>query len=224
MGKRKGGWQRFSNLEGIKTHTVTWPLTKEGASTFRSYLTKLGAVVYSWNQLQETLAKLFWVVTDIPKGDMPLGVWHSTQNDRAQRSMLRAAIIGQTSKEFFQERDPIRVKEDILWLLAEVDKLSEARNNALHASYHFVVQPLPRKMAADTIFRNPRAAKLENRELKAEFDWCEQTANELAHFASFISFSLETSLGTWPERPSLPNRGQKKSPKPRRQARQPKPK
>jgi hypothetical protein len=47
----------------------------------------------AWNGMQEIFAELFWVVTDIPNGSISLQIWHSTNNDRAQRHTTQDKIV-----------------------------------------------------------------------------------------------------------------------------------
>src|ERR1700730_16658421 len=67
------------------------PSPEEISKRFQPYVVELGTLVYIWTRLHDHLAELFWRVTGILNGNIPLAIWHSTPNDRAQRDMLRAA-------------------------------------------------------------------------------------------------------------------------------------
>ena len=137
-----------------------------------------------------------------------LAVWHAISNDRAQRGMLEAAA-----------REPLRLGQDLWdiisnevhWINVEATKIEDIRNDALHS-------PLwgYQRGEKETIIipvaglGHRRAKKLQEakRGLLAEFRYCRDAALILTDYVK----DIEEFLGargprTWPERPSLPNRG-----------------
>jgi hypothetical protein len=97
----------------------------------KPYVIALGELVIAWNSLQENLADLFWVITGVSNGAIPLAIWHSTNNDRAQRQMLRAAVEAAFAKEK-------KIKDDILWLVDRANALADQRNDAIHSPFWFI--------------------------------------------------------------------------------------
>ena len=103
---------------------------------FRPYGIALATFAFNWNRLHEQLSQLFITILRIPdetepRGQMnraiPLGIWHSTDSDFAQRKMLRVAT------EKASHLKP-KQREDIAWVLNQIDKpLRFERNSALHA-------------------------------------------------------------------------------------------
>lgn len=193
------------------------PSAEEIAKNLRPYVAELGLVVYSWNKLQENLAWLFWCVTGIANGAIPLAIWHSIENDRAQRKMLQVALVAATSAlDAKGELKNPRVKNDILWLLKMANSLADQRNDAIHAPYSFIISPSPMKLVPNDFLSHPRAKKLKgklrDKDIREELRWCSESAETLALFAKRLYMSFRNPEIAWPDRPRLPNRGQKKSP------------
>jgi hypothetical protein len=174
------------------------------------YIQELGELIYAWNNMQELLAELFWVITGIPNGRIPLGVWHSTKSDRAQRDMLKAAALAAFAGESHEHQ---RIRCEICWLLERVNSLADRRNDVVHAPLWFVrdvVNPDQTKMIPHTFFGNPRAQKLVGKDLLEEFRWYRRMAEVLGSHALRLKFYLRGVEGSpWPDRPELPSRGQK---------------
>jgi hypothetical protein len=203
----------MSDSDDLKSgiiYSLTRPVGGEISEDFKPYAAELGALVYVWNGLQENLAELFWAITEIQNGSIPLGIWHSTQNDRAQRSMLRAATEARFNSTINKYRNEQAYKE-ITWLLSETDKLAERRNNSIHSPFWFIISPGPVQMVPNDFQQNPRARKLKGKNLLNEFKLNRDTAALLSGFALRLSSCVRSASITWPERLSLPNRGQKKT-------------
>jgi hypothetical protein len=199
------------DLKSGVIYTMGEPTADENKESFSPYAAELGTLVYVWNEMQEKLADLFWAVTEIQNGAIPLAIWHSTQNDRAQRSMLRAAAEARFNSTLKKLNNP-RAYKAIVWLLSEADKLSERRNNSIHSPFRFVTAPAPMRMVPYDFQQNPRARQLKGKELLNEFKLNRETAAILAAYAYGLAMSVRNPQISWPDRPSLPNRGQKKGP------------
>jgi len=120
-------------------------------------------------------------------------------------------------------QDYPRLKEDVLWLLKETDKLEDTRNTAIHSplltesnndilslgdilTYHDILR---RHYVAPNIrLKNSRAMKLAQKDLLAEFRWCRDAALLLRDFALSLDAATMPDEIPWPDRHSLPNRGQ----------------
>jgi hypothetical protein len=169
-------------------------------AAFEPYYDAVGKVVHAWNGLQEQLAIIFCRVTDIDN-TMGLSVWHSSNNDRAQRQMLRAALAA--VDEEWRAKYP-KGKEDITWLLNRADTLADGRNNVIHApcsvgvkdQSEFEVVPL-------SFYGNPRAKALRGKDVLEEFSRCETNVRILKGYAHWIDCVLSLEGYAWPERPSL---------------------
>jgi hypothetical protein len=144
---------------------------------------------------------------------VPRAIWHSTQSDRAQREMLRAALDAAAVEHLFGRNQAI---EDIKWLLNEADKLAERRNNALHAPYVIIADHHGTRFAPMDFSGNPRAAKLVKKDLLIEFAWYADCARVLSDYAFAVQYAPALPHQPWPGRPALPVLQQKKSrPNPR---------
>jgi hypothetical protein len=167
---------------------------------------EIGYLAHSWNSLHEQLGVIFAYMILPATITIPLAIWYSTNNDRSQREMLRAAnrawVVRNKSK--FQ-----KMSNELVWLLNEADKLADKRNDALHAplsilmdtsTFEFWVEP-------NYFWGNPRARKLEGKDLRLEFKKYRAQIRCLNDYAVRIHLHL-ASLTPLPERPSLPTDGQ----------------
>jgi hypothetical protein len=170
------------------------------SAAFEPYYDAVGKVVHAWNGLQEQLAIIFCRLTDMHNA-MGLSVWHSSNSDRAQRMMLRAALNAVDDE--WRAKYP-RGKEDITWLLNKTDTIAEARNNVIHApcsvglgdQADFEIVPM-------SFHGNRRAKALRGKDVLAEFDLCERNANSLKGYARWIDCVLSLEGYAWPDRPTL---------------------
>ena len=190
------------------------------------YVLALGNLVIAWNALQENLAELFWAITDLPDGTIPLSIWHSTNNDRTQREMLRAMTEAIFTQRAARELDAtvkgntLRIRDDIIWLINKANSLADQRNDAVHSPLWFVIDATGSGKIGEMIpadyFGNPRAKKLKGKDLLNEFRWYRQSADTLASYALRIRFVLSPGLTPWPDRPQMPRLVQSRTRKPKR--------
>jgi len=119
---------------------------------------ELGWITYEWNRLHEALGELF---ADAIGADTytALTAWHTIRSDLTQRQMLKAVAAHRAQRCKPEDK---RLWQALMDIVDEVTKLSDRRNNAIHAPLVFVndlsrgeikIQPLD-------FFGNPRAAKL----------------------------------------------------------------
>jgi hypothetical protein len=200
----------------------------------RPYVTAIGQLSLAWNALHEQLAAIFRLLLDrqITKIDeygmedggdeRPIKLWTSSKFDRPKRDMLKAAVSTITEEE--RSAFP-KLVEDVTWILQRADSLEDARNDAVHSPLLLLGSNKATRevfgsafVIPDLLHGNPRGIKLAQKDLLLEFRWCRDAALILRDFAYRISGSL--SLGVvvfpWPERPSLPNRGEKSKRRPAR--------
>jgi hypothetical protein len=169
---------------------------------FDSYATALGRVVHSWNRLHERLEYLF--ATIVGGHEMiPRRIWHSSNNDRAQRGMLKAAIEAVPSQRW-EQTSPNTLK-DLRWLIEEINSLATHRDNAVHAPVTTRHQAGDVDMITreDSLYQ--RARNLAGKELIVEFDYCERRSDVYWEFVGCANHALG-GRRAWPNRPSLPNR------------------
>ena len=207
---------------------------------FKPYVVALGRLTRAWNDLQESLAALFWTLANYQPsaGAMinynPLVIWSSIKSDRTQREMLKSVI--NRSAHFWGDK---RALDDLNWLLDRCNELEDLRNNAVHSPLFSVRRSLYGIFAftkeevapAEWLF-NPRAMKLAERsDLLGEFKYCHDAAIALSDFARLADQSLvnwQAPNSSWPKKPSLPSRPPKKNlqdqhPQPLKKPRPPQP-
>jgi hypothetical protein len=168
------------------------------------YLLALGKVAHAWNLMQEQLGVLFCTVSSL-ETKMGMNIWHALKSDRSQRDLLDAAISA-TDDDWNQEFP--KAKDDIMWILKKVGQLSEGRNSAIHAPMFSLIGGEP-EIRPMTIFQNPHAAKLLDKDLLAEFEWYEKYFDSLRVFAGTAHVALLMKPASWPDRPLLPTVKQK---------------
>ena len=187
------------------------------SAEFKPYVTALGQLALARNDLQESLAAIFWTLMN-PRpqaGDSvdytPLRVWASVKSDRTQREMLKAVILNSNK---YWGRDRMRV--ELRWLIDRAAELENSRNDAVHSPLFVVDKSLyglsftGKKVAPAYWLFNPRAANLAKREdLLNEFRYCRDEAIILADYAQSIDRALINPKSAWPDRPLLPNRQKK---------------
>jgi hypothetical protein len=180
--------------------------TEAGLTAKRaSYISELGEVVYAWNALHEALCGVFCAVLGVSL-QVSAAIWHSILSDRAQRLMLEVAA---QKTEFKRPHG----QENILWLLAEVNKLADRRNNAVHSPYIFrlwMQDPPIAEVVPFIATGNPRAKNMANKELLVEFRWYTNTAMALCEYADKIRSALSIPEQPWPDKPTLPTLTPKK--------------
>jgi hypothetical protein len=176
------------------------------------YLQELALVVIAWNELHVELSQLFCVVAGFPNMTTGLQIWHSTENDRAQRKLLREALSGglqhlRRVKAKGQRFSDI-ARNDIEFILNKVDSMSDARNNAIHSPYLFAIEGSEITMQSFDFFGSPRAKKLSGKDLLVEFRRQTETATMLSAFSQNLRLGLYLVPDPgWPERPTLPAAG-----------------
>lgn len=187
---------------------------------FQPYSIALGQLALAWNDLHEHLGFVFCsMMGDFSAVDITavrsLEIWHSCYQDRAAREMLRACA--DVEDDDFDKRFG-DVRREILWLLRKVESVEEVRNNAIHSPLMSTIEEAslnaikwPRRVHAFTWFGHRRARKLaKTLDLLMTFVWCRDTALTLRDYAAEIESHLTGAQSSLPERPVLPNRGQKK--------------
>lgn len=173
------------------------------------YLHELALVVIAWNDLHLELSQLFWIVTGISDGGVALRIWHSTDNDRAQRKMLRETLdSGLMHLWRAKEEGPAwarRAESDIKYILDKTDRISGPRNDALHSPFVFAQEGQKITMEAFDFFKSPRAAALSGKNLLLEFRRHRESSAILSSFAQRVRLALYLKpQPSWPDRPSLP--------------------
>jgi hypothetical protein len=187
------------------------PTGEELERKFLPYAIQLGKLVYAWNQLHESLGQLFWTVLGETPGATALAVWYSTNNDRAQREMLRAAAVASLS---IWSSCPPKALEDILWLLGKIQTLADQRNDTIHSPFTFNVDADGAKLISSYVWGHPRALKLKGKDLMAEFKWYCECADTCTRFTRDVREALISRGRSWPDRPQLPRLDQFQSRKP----------
>jgi hypothetical protein len=200
-------------------------LQRYTSAEFKPYVVALGQLALAWNDLQESLAGLFWSLNlagPPEAGDtvnyLPLRIWHSIKSDRSQRDMLKA-LINNLQVDWGRPS----LDDDVNFAIERARALEGARNDAIHSPLFSVDKTLygvtfgTEKVAPASWQFNPKAISLAKRDnLLSEFRYCRDAAITLSDYVREIDAALINRQRPWPGRPSLPTR----KPKNIRQGRQ----
>jgi hypothetical protein len=189
---------------------IVRPPTEERVrAAFEAYTLAVGKVAHAWNYLHEKLGQLFAVITGADR-EIALAVWYSTDNDRAQRNMLKAAVAATTAERWASFS---KAADHIKWLLDRADEVAEYRNNAIHTPCSLYIgggEFGGSEMGASFFHGHPRAKKLVGKKLIIEFDWCERYAETLSRFAQKVETAIAfPSKYPWPDKPTPPVRNRR---------------
>jgi hypothetical protein len=197
--------------KGTDPHIVTMPTDEEARAAFDAYALAAGKVGFAWNYLHETLVLVFASV--VGEGNLSrslaVAVWYSSDSDRTQQNMLKAAIEA-SPIDRWPERP--KARDDLLWLLAEARALADHRNNAIHTPAILFIGGGPNgeaEMGPAFIRGHPRARRLIGKRLLEEFAWYEDWAETISRFAGRVELALTSAERPWPDRPRRPSRGPK---------------
>jgi hypothetical protein len=156
--------------------TISAPSPDRIEKVVEPYAREVGKLVASWNTLHERFGELFSAVLN--KGHPGIGsaIWYSTQNDRVQREMLRAATEAAAAEGTLTQQ----ARDEIKWLLDRTNELANERNDAVHAPVALFTDQDGTKLMTEYFFGNPRASNLRGKDLPEEFSWYEKKATLLA--------------------------------------------
>lgn len=179
---------------------------------FAPYALAIGQASLAWNYLHEILGTTFEMLAQSGCTSIRL-IWYSQEYDRMRRKMLSAAIKGRR----IPSPDPHAKHCDALvWLLAEINKLEDARNTTIHSPLAYMSERIATALqrqpgiSSFDLHGNPRATQLSAKDLLVEFRWLRDRAVALTEYAIQINFAwagLRTSL---PDKPKLPTREHQK--------------
>jgi hypothetical protein len=173
-----------------------------------AYLIELGLLVLAWNDMHEKLAELYCVVTGSSDQKAPLKKWHNLRNNSAQRSFLRKSLATDLQKRADDKgTDGLewlkRIKKNVAWLVDEVDKLADDRNNFIHAPFMFsVADDGTLTMEPLSLLGNLRAAALSGKNLLDELRRHRDNMAILGTHSLAIKCDINGS-GPAPTRPQL---------------------
>ena len=192
------------------SHIVALPPAEIQVAIFEEYALAVGKVAHAWNYLQEKLGELFVVVTGM-ESEIAQAVWYSSDSDRTQRGMLKAAISA-SAHDRWKDRIP-NVKADLLYLVDRANALGNNRNDAIHAPCVLAIGGSTdgsTQMAASYFSSHARAKNLIGKDLLTEFDWLERYSENLSRYSVQARRSLISDIYPWPKRPSPPDHQPKK--------------
>jgi hypothetical protein len=181
------------------------PTTEEidaASAAFEPYFDAVGKVVHAWNHLLEELGKLFCYVIGLDDS-LGMAIWHSSNNDKAQRLMLEAAVNRQSYDDDWTEQHP-GAAQGIRWILNKANDIGEKRNTAIHAPCSIVAGTPELEITAYLWSQNPRAKRLRGKDILAEFDWYERSADTLKRHVRDAQMALWDAHVPWPDTPQMP--------------------
>jgi len=196
---------RFITGDG-KSYDIPARSIEDLIEIFRPYGFQIGYLVFSWNRLHENLSKLFIEIVKPDAPAIPLAIWHSTDNDFAQRKMLREAIVADQKIE-------AATKKRALWILDHVESsLRFDRNDALHAPLSFMTglvdDAVKTWVEPDVFSASPRAKSLRakgHRDLLEHLKEFSELTIVLANHAEAVHLTILNPTRTLPDKPKLPH-------------------
>jgi hypothetical protein len=188
---------------------VKYPTAAEVDEAFNTYACALGGVAHAWNFLHERLGRLFVRIVNAPDRSVTAAIWYSPFSDRSQRDMLRAAVLA--SNEPCWNSLPKQARDDIIWLIEQVNSLGRERDAAVHAPCILNIDHAGTEMAASPLSGHRRTKELSGKNVINEFKRCEQRATSLSIFTDAIVDVLSFTGYTWPEKPKTPIHKSKKA-------------
>jgi hypothetical protein len=174
---------------------------------FQPFAIQIGWIAYEWNRLQEALGELFSDIVQPDTKRIGYAIWHSTDNDRTLRNILKEAMEASKIENTIEQRP----YDDISWILSQIDKLAGRRNTAIHAPFAMIStssSDLGIEIVPWHHVGHPRARELKNKSLPDEFRWYRDHLEKLADFAEALHWALIFPDIMWPDRPQLAPRGQ----------------
>lgn len=177
-------------------------MDEEFEEAFRPVAMEIGFLAREWNGLHNCFAQIFGQIVGPTNVNIPLAVWNSATSDRVQRDMLRAAIHAWGALDMEPE-----IFKEIKWLLNETNKLSDKRNNAIHAPLAVAKnsQTLQLRVVPHTFAMHPQAIKLKDKDVLAEFRIYSAQAKRLKKHAEKIYLHIRIKEKfSLPLRPKLP--------------------
>jgi hypothetical protein len=168
-----------------------------------AYALAVGRLSIAWNYLHGALGDLFALVIG---GDAELVIakWRSVKNDGVQRGKLRAAIEAESPERWRQTPTALA---DLLWVLERAGKLSDVRNDAVHAPVmlHIGGEIVEVNVTFQTMDEHERrllAIVESGRKLLDEFAECQQDVSALSIFVRRAALALaEPDRREWPTLP-----------------------
>jgi hypothetical protein len=169
---------------------------------------EIGSLVRSWSLLHEKLCDLFKYVTKMEFW-IANPIWHSIKSDLAQREMLASASRAamrrlEKYRKDHQERYKIKVYEEIIFAINQINEHSHKRNDIIHSPITFLCDfgKDEHEAVISDQTQDPRSKKLRNVELYQYISWCNYFADTMsAHLhALILSLNLQNPL---PHRPKL---------------------
>lgn len=185
-------------------------------AVLRPYITELGYLAASWNQLQHNLSSLFSLLVTPGRVAIGQAVWYAAESDFVQRKMLRAFVTADQGLLPQDRKLSSEQAKGILWLLDQVDSgLRHKRNNAIHAPLMVLTQVIDNsvKTWVEAHFNpyNPRAKPLRGKDLVEEFQSYTAQADILAAHAALIFAAIDDpARNSWPDKPPSPQAHKKK--------------
>lgn len=170
-------------------------LPKQFEIPMKEFATQIGEVVWAWNYCHAAFGDLFSVLVSRQNLMTGNAIWHTSQNDTAQRNFLLAAAQVTLAKS-------PRMFARIEWAKQSADSLSTIRNDVIHLATAFSGPPSDLSLVPSVIATAPkRLRRLENRNLDEMQFLLKGDLIALAGYVRLVSGEI-----TFPEQYSLPKR------------------
>lgn len=179
---------------------LKWPSKEQLETAEAGYCLAVGQVTVLWTKIHEDLAQMF--ANRLHANPDQAGIaWYSHKSDSGQRKLFREVL----------ERVPLNgaqhfstAKDDVLWLMGNLDRLAGVRNHAIHSAVMIIAGENGPEFAPVWWSRDPKLRKLSGRDLVAMLATCRSDLDKLCDFnRSMHSALFAPDKNTWPQRPEL---------------------
>lgn len=188
----------------------------EEREAFQPYAVEIGFIAKAWNRMHDKLGAIYSQIVSPHYTYVSLKIWHSVPSDRMQRELLRIAY---STKGALNEGKFPQAEESLKWLTAEIQKLADRRNNAIHSPFNVGVLPYENfeiSVYPDIFHENPRAARLSGSDILSELRFYRECSEILLQYTTEIYYAFYLG-GSWPQKPKMPilgkTQGSKKGPR-----------
>ena len=161
----------------------------------KKFAAQLGEAIWAWNYCHSAFVELFSVL--VSRQNLMIGhsIWHTSQNDSAQRDFLLAA-----AQVVLAEKP--RMLARIKWANHSADSLSTIRNDATHVATVFSGRPSELSLVPSFVATAPkRLRRLENRDLEEMLFFLNGDLIALGGYVRLLMMEI-----AFPGRHSLPRR------------------
>ena len=173
-------------------------LPKQFEAPVKMFAGYVGETIWAWNYCHAAFSDLFNILVNPQELMIGHAIWHTSQNDSAQRDFLLAA-----AKIALKKKPKLLAKVE--WAKRSADALSTIRNDAVHTATSFTGVPSQLSLTPNIIATAPkRLRRMEERDFES---MCSKLTGDLIALGGYVRLLLGEVFFpgqyTLPRRPKL---------------------